>query len=76
MPKNTKGITVDKLLAHYGAGNDITLSKKLKISKGTISKWRKYSIPAERQAVFQCLTDNELEADLSEFEIKPETEEA
>lgn len=79
MTKNKKAVTVDKLLAYYGAENDITLSKKTKISKSTISKWRANGIPPERQAVFQVLSDDHLEADLSDFEnlkLQTETEEA
>lgn len=35
---------VDELHSLYGVSSDSELSKKLKLTKGTISKWRKNGI--------------------------------
>lgn len=61
-------MNVDNLHRFYGTELDIELSLKLNISKSTVSKWRSFGIPSERQAVFQVLSKNALEADLSNFE--------
>ena len=61
-------MNVDNLHRFYGTELDIELSLKLNISKSTVSKWRSFGIPPERQAVFQVLSKNALEAALSNFE--------
>ena len=61
-------MNVDNLHQFYGTELDNELGLKLNISKSTVSKWRSFGIPQERQAVFQILTGNALEADLSNFE--------
>ena len=66
-------MNVDDLIDYYGAKHDKELGKKLKISKISISKWRNRGIPQERQAVFQCLTNNKLKADLTDYDSNPET---
>ena len=60
-------MNVDNLHKFYGTKADIRLGEKLHLSKSTISKWRANGIPAERQAVFQVLSNNKLKADLSDF---------
>lgn len=65
-------MNVDNLHKFYGTTLDIQLSAKLKMTKGTISKWRANGIPPERQAIFQVLSNNRLKADLSGFDnLKP-----
>lgn len=72
-------MNVDNLHDFYGTKIDSQLGEKIGIAKSTISKWRANGIPPERQAVFQIISADHLEADLSDFEnlkLQNELEEA
>lgn len=60
-------MNVNHLHKFYGTKRDIDLSARIEVSKSTISKWRKFGIPAEHQAVFQVQTGDKLKASLSKF---------
>lgn len=54
---------VDELHSLYGVSSDSELSKKLKLTKGTISKWRKNGISPLWQACFELKTSGKVIAD-------------
>lgn len=59
-------MTVDDLKDHFGVKNDIQLTKTiLRVTRGTISKWRHRGIPIDTQARIQVLTEGKLKADLN-----------
>lgn len=61
-------MTVDDLKRHFGVQKDIHLTKTiLKVTRGTISKWKKQGIPGDTQARIQILTNGELKADLNKL---------
>lgn len=57
-------MTVDDVKNHYGAESDADLARILKKTRGAISKWRTYGIPAPTQAIIQVQTKGKLKADL------------
>ncbi|MGP5192874.1 hypothetical protein ACTXJO_04450 [Psychrobacter celer] len=58
---------IDSIHKYCGTKADIDLKPFLGVSKSTISKWRANGIPAERQAIFEVLSNGALKADLNEF---------
>ena len=59
-------MTVDDLKHYYGVKKDFQLTHTpLKVTKGTISKWKNYGIPTDTQARIELLTKGKLKADLS-----------
>ena len=59
-------MTVDDLKDHFGVKNDIQLTTTiLKVTRGTISKWRHRGIPIDTQARIQLLTEGKLKADMN-----------
>lgn len=56
-------MTVDDLQTLYNTSNDSELSEKLKLTKGTISKWRKNGISPLWQACFELKTSGKVTAD-------------
>ncbi len=63
-----KQVTVDCLINYYRVKHDSGLSDRLGVTKGSISKWRNKGIPAERQAVFEVISNGKLKADLSKYD--------
>lgn len=57
-------MTIDDLRKFLNVDSDFEVSQKLKVSKGTISKWRAGGIPEEKQAVFQIQTNGALKANI------------
>jgi hypothetical protein len=57
-------MTVDEIKNHYGAESDAELARILKKTRGAISKWRSYGIPASTQAILQIQTKGKLKANL------------
>lgn len=57
-------MTVDDVKDHYGAESDADLARILKKTRGAISKWRSYGIPASTQAILQIQTKGKLKANL------------
>ncbi|PKF32039.1 hypothetical protein CW311_17095 [Acinetobacter proteolyticus] len=63
-------MTVDDLKTYYGVKKDFQLTHTpLKVTKGTISKWKRLGIPTDTQARIQILTDGKLKADLSGLNV-------
>lgn len=60
-------MNVDKLKKFYLVKSDTDLGSRLDLSKGTISKWRKFGIPEHVQAVFEVQTGFMLKANLSKY---------
>ena len=58
---------IDSIHKYCGTKADVDLKSFLGVSKSTISKWRANGIPAERQAIFELLSNGALKADLNEF---------
>lgn len=59
-------MTVNDLKIFYGVEKDYQLTTTpLKVTKGTISKWKRLGIPTNTQARIQVLTKGKLKADLS-----------
>ena len=46
-------MTVDEVKDHYGTESDADLARVLKKTRGAISKWRSYEIPASTQVILQ-----------------------
>lgn len=63
-------MTLNDVKAFYGFQYDAEVGRKYKLTKTSISKWKKNGIPPERQAVIQILTNNKLKADLSALELE------
>lgn len=59
-----KTMTIDDLRKFFRVDSDFEISQKLKLSKGTISKWRSRGIPVEQQAIIQIQTNGKLKADI------------
>ncbi len=57
-------MTVDEVLAHFGAKNDSDLASKLGVVRSAISQWRGSGIPLPRQARIQIMTKGKLKAEL------------
>ncbi len=57
-------MTIDDLRKFFKLKTDSALVPKLKVTKGTISKWRKTGIPEEIQAVIQIRTGGKLKANI------------
>ncbi|MGQ9372708.1 Cro/CI family transcriptional regulator [Acinetobacter tandoii] len=61
-------MTVDELKSYFGVKNDIELTKTdLKVTRGTISKWRHRGIPVDTQARIQILTNGKLKANIQQL---------
>lgn len=61
-------MTVDELKSYFGVKNDIDLTKTdLKVTRGTISKWRHRGIPVDTQARIQILTNGKLKANIQQL---------
>jgi hypothetical protein len=61
-------MTVDELKSYFGVKNDIELTRTdLKVTRGTISKWRHRGIPVDTQARIQILTNGKLKANLQQL---------
>lgn len=56
-------MNVDDLQVLYNVSSDSELGKTLALTKGTISKWRKYGISPLWQACFELKTDGRVTAD-------------
>lgn len=60
-------MTVDDLIRFYNLKNDAHLSRRLGVTRGAISNWRRKGITEEYQAVYQVMTNNALKADLPSY---------
>ncbi len=57
-------MTVDEVKDHYGTESDADLARVLKKTRGAISKWRSYEIPASTQVILQIQSKGKLKANL------------
>lgn len=64
-------MTVDELKTLYGVFRDCHLADKLKITKGTISKWRRNGVPVDWQLSIQDASKNRLKADKTKLPYAP-----
>lgn len=57
-------MTVDQLIAFYGAKNKSDLARKINVCRSTITGWAQSGIPFRAQTTFEVLTKGKLKADL------------
>lgn len=56
-------MTVDDIKNFYGLTHDAEISRKIRVTKVAVGKWRKNGIPIKFQASIQVFTNNALMAD-------------
>lgn len=63
-------MTLEEVKKYYGLSTDVEVGKLFGVSKVAVGDWGKTGIPQPRQAIIQILSNNNLTANLSNYQLK------